>query len=142
MLISLVVYCLLGAIAGVLAGLLGVGGGIVIVPMLVFAFGWQNFPQDVLMLMALGTSMGSIMFTSISSSLAHSRNKGVQWDAVRNITPGILIGTFCGAFLASHVPARFLRLHLPSEPVRHRHRQHVHRSAGCAPRPDPSGPQT
>ena len=78
MLISLVVYCLLGAIAGVLAGLLGVGGGIVIVPMLVFAFGWQNFPQDVLMLMALGTSMGSIMFTSISSSLAHSRNKGVQ----------------------------------------------------------------
>ena len=70
MLISLVVYCLLGAIAGVLAGLLGVGGGIVIVPMLVFAFGWQNFPPDVLMLMALGTSMGSIMFTSISSSLA------------------------------------------------------------------------
>ena len=110
MLISLVVYCLLGAIAGVLAGLLGVGGGIVIVPMLVFAFGWQNFPQDVLMLMALGTSMGSIMFTSISSSLAHSRNKGVQWDAVRNITPGILIGTFCGSFLASHVPARFLQL--------------------------------
>ena len=94
LLISLVVYCLLGAIAGVLAGLLGVGGGIVIVPMLVFAFGWQNFPPDVLMLMALGTSMGSIMFTSISSSLAHSRNKGVQWDAVRNITPGILIGTF------------------------------------------------
>ena len=94
MLISLVVYCLLGAIAGVLAGLLGVGGGIVIVPMLVFAFGWQNFPPDVLMLMARGTSMGSIMFTSISSSLAHSRNKGVQWDAVRNITPGILIGTF------------------------------------------------
>ena len=106
MLISLVVYCLLGAIAGVLAGLLGVGGGIVIV----FAFGWQNFPPDVLMLMALGTSMGSIMFTSISSSLAHSRNKGVQWDAVRNITPGILIGTFCGSFLASHVPARFLQL--------------------------------
>ena len=110
MLISLVVYCLLGAIAGVLAGLLGVGGGIVIVPMLVFAFGWQNFPPDVLMLMALGTSMGSIMFTSISSSLAHSRNKGVQWDAVRNITPGILIGTFCGSFMASHVPARFLQL--------------------------------
>ena len=109
MLISLVVYCLLGAIAGVLAGLLGVGGGIVM-PMLVFAFGWQNFPPDVLMLMALGTSMGSIMFTSISSSLAHSRNKGVQWDAVRNITPGILIGTFCGSFLASHVPARFLQL--------------------------------
>ena len=110
MLISLVVYCLLGAVAGVLAGLLGVGGGIVIVPMLVFAFGWQNFPPDVLMLMALGTSMGSIMFTSVSSSLAHSRNKGVRWDAVRLIPPGLLSGTFCGSFLASHVPARFLQL--------------------------------
>ena len=68
MLISLVVYCLLGAIAGVLAGLLGVGGGIVIVPMLVFAFGWQNFPPDVLMLMALGTSMATIMFSLTGTS--------------------------------------------------------------------------
>ena len=69
MLISLVVYCLLGAIAGVLAGLLGVGGGIVIVPMLVFAFGWQNFPQDVLMLMALGTSMGIHFYFHVVTAL-------------------------------------------------------------------------
>ncbi len=109
MLLSLVVYCLLGAIAGVLAGLLGVGGGIVIVPMLVFAFGWLHFPPESLMLLALGTSMGSIMFTSVSSSLAHSRNKGVSWKAVTHITPGILIGTFCGSFLAVHLSGKFLQ---------------------------------
>lgn len=110
MLTSIAIYCLLGAVAGILAGLLGVGGGIVIVPMLVFAFGWQGLPQDVIMIMALGTSMGSIMFTSISSALAHSRGKGVNWDVVRAITPGILAGTFCGSFLASQVPGRFLQL--------------------------------
>lgn len=109
MLISPVVYCLLGVIAGALVGLLGVGGGIVVIPMLVFAFGWQNFPPDILTLMVLGMSMGSIMFTSISSSLAYSRNKGVQRNAIRNIIPGILIDTFCGSFLASHVPVRFPR---------------------------------
>ena len=83
MLISLVVYCLLGAIAGVLAGLLGVGGGIVIVPMLVFAFGWQNFPPDVLMLMALGTSMGSIML----------RRFPARWPTAATRASG---GTPCG----------------------------------------------
>lgn len=110
MLTSVAIYCLLGAIAGILAGLLGVGGGIVIVPMLVFAFGWQGLPQDMIMIMALGTSMGSIMFTSVSSALAHSRRKGVEWGVVRAITPGILAGTFCGSFLASQVPGRFLQL--------------------------------
>ena len=110
MLLSILVYCVLGAVAGVLAGLLGVGGGIVIVPMLVFAFKWQGVPQDLIMLMALGTSMGSIVFTSISSSLAHSRNKNVNWGVVRSIAPGIVAGTFCGSFVASHLPTRFLQL--------------------------------
>ena len=68
MLISLVVYCLLGAIAGVLAGLLGVGGGIVIVPMLVAIFPGQGVPPEYVQQMALGTSLASIMITSISSA--------------------------------------------------------------------------
>ncbi len=106
----LAVYCLLGGVAGILAGLLGVGGGIVIVPMLVFTFGWQAFPLDVLMLMALGTSMASIVFTSISSSLAHHRAGGVVWSAVRRITPGILAGTFCGTVAATYAPVRLLQL--------------------------------
>ena len=70
MLTAMILYCVLGAVAGLLAGLLGIGGGAVVVPMLVFAFDWLNMPQEVAMHMALGTSMGSIMFTAISSANA------------------------------------------------------------------------
>ena len=69
----MVMYALVGLIAGVLAGLLGVGGGIVIVPMLVFCFVRQGVQPEVMMHLALGTSLASIMFTSISSCLAHHR---------------------------------------------------------------------
>ena len=112
MLISLVVYCLLGAIAGVLAGLLGVGGGIVIVPMLVFAFQWLNISQDVAMHMAVGTSLGSIMFTAVSSALAHHRHGGVDWSVFRSIAIGILAGTYGGSFIAARIPAKLDRARL------------------------------
>ncbi len=110
MLVSMLIYCALGSVAGILAGLLGVGGGIVIVPMLVFAFNWQGIPPDLIMLLALGTSMSSIVFTSISSSRAHSRNGNVDWGAVRTIAPGIVAGTLCGTYLASILPTRFLQI--------------------------------
>ena len=63
---------LVGTVAGVLAGLLGIGGGLVIVPMLVFALAAQGIPKDLIMHLALGTSMASIVFTSVSSFMALS----------------------------------------------------------------------
>ena len=102
----MVMYALVGLIAGVLAGLLGVGGGIVIVPMLVFCFVRQGVQPEVIMHLALGTSLASIMFTSISSCLAHHRRGAVLWPIVRQITPGILIGTF----VASRLSTGFLRV--------------------------------
>ena len=110
MLSAIFMYCCLGAFAGILAGLLGVGGGIVIVPMLVFAFGWQDFPSQYIMLLALGTSLGSIMFTSISSALSHSRRGAVDWRAVARIAPGIMLGTFCGSHLAALLPKKGLQI--------------------------------
>ena len=71
MLEVLALYLLVGAIAGILAGLMGIGGGLVIVPMLVFCLELQNISQDLVMHLALGTSMASIMFTSVSSFMAH-----------------------------------------------------------------------
>ena len=94
MLISIVLYCWLGAIAGLLAGLLGIGGGAVIVPMLVFAFNWQNISPDVAMHMAIGTSLGSIIFTAFSSAMAHHSKDGVDWRVFRGIALGILAGTY------------------------------------------------
>ena len=106
----MVMYAVVGLVAGVLAGLLGVGGGIVIVPMLVFCFVRQGVQPEVMMHLALGTSLASIMFTSISSCLAHHRRGAVLWDIVRRITPGILLGTFLGTFVASRLSTDFLRV--------------------------------
>ncbi len=105
----ILVYSALGAMAGILAGMLGVGGGLVIVPMLVFAFGWQHFPDPVIMHLALGTSMASIVFTSVSSFWAHHQRGAVEWVVVRRIVPGILVGTFLGSCLAARMSTGFLK---------------------------------
>ena len=63
----------MGSVAGILAGLLGIGGGLVLVPMLVFGFTTQGVPYEIIMHLALGTSMAGIMFTALSSFMAHNR---------------------------------------------------------------------
>ena len=103
------IYAALGAVAGVLAGMLGIGGGLVIVPLLVFTFSWQHFPEPVIMHLALGTSMASIIFTSISSSWAHHQRGAVQWPVVQRIAAGILLGTFLGSCLAARMSSGFLQ---------------------------------
>ncbi|MEW6165839.1 MAG: sulfite exporter TauE/SafE family protein [Pseudomonadota bacterium] len=103
-------YLALGAVAGFFAGLLGVGGGAIMVPVLALMFAAQGMPDDHLMHLALGTSMAAIVFTSISSLRAHHRHGAVRWPVVRSIAPGILLGTFLGAQLASRIPTRPLAL--------------------------------
>lgn len=104
MITSFLIYCLCGVIAGLLAGLLGVGGGIVIVPMLVYIFPTQGIPPELIHHMALGTSLATIVLTSISSARAHNSRGAVLWNVFGHITPGILIGTFTGGLIASHIP--------------------------------------
>lgn len=103
-------YLTLGMFAGFLAGLLGVGGGLVIVPVLVFTFTAQHFPEAHLVHLALGTSLVSIIFTSISSFRAHHVRGAVKWSIVRSISPGIVVGTLLGTVLAAHLPTAFLKL--------------------------------
>lgn len=103
------VYLGVGAVAGLLAGLLGVGGGVVIVPALVFAFTGLGYPSQHIMHLALGTSLASIMFTSVSSFRAHHRRGAVLWNVVKTITPGILFGTYAGTYLASMLSSDFLQ---------------------------------
>ena len=106
----LVGYLVLGAVAGFFAGLLGVGGGAIMVPVLALMFAAQGFPDAHLMHLALGTSMATIVFTSISSLSTHHQHGAVQWPIVRTIAPGILLGTFAGAQLASVIPTRPLAI--------------------------------
>jgi uncharacterized membrane protein YfcA len=110
MLPVILTYVGVGVIAGVLAGLLGIGGGLVIVPMLVFTLTWQGAPNEHIMHLALGASMASIIFTSVSSFWAHHKRGAVHWDIVRRIVPGILVGTFLGTFIASRMSTNFLKV--------------------------------
>jgi uncharacterized membrane protein YfcA len=105
----LVTYSLVGAVSGVLAGLLGIGGGLVIVPMLVFCFSLQQIPHELTMHLALGTSMASIIFTSVSSFRAHHKRGAVHWIVVRRIVLGIFLGTFLGSCLAARMSTDFLK---------------------------------
>lgn len=101
-------YLALGAFTGFFAGLLGIGGGSVLVPLLVMLFAAQQFPAAEVMHLALGTSMAAILFTSLSSVRAHHLHGAVLWPVVARITPGILLGTLLGTALASRVPSAWL----------------------------------
>lgn len=103
------IYLGLGAFAGVLAGMLGVGGGLIIVPILAWVFLGQGFDSGVIMHLAVGTSLATIVFTSISSVRAHHRRGAVQWPAVVRLMPGIVFGVFIGALVAERLPTASLR---------------------------------
>ncbi len=102
-------YLAAGSVGGLLAGLLGIGGGLVIVPMLTFIFTSQGLAHEHILHMALGTSLASILFTSISSMISHHKRGAVVWSVVGKITPGILVGTFMGAWIASMLSTNFLK---------------------------------
>ena len=101
-------YLLLGATAGFLAGLFGVGGGTILVPVLLLLFDAQHFPAEHVMHLALGTSMAVILFTALASMRKHHQHGAVNWSVVRSLTPGILMGTILGALLAASIPTRGL----------------------------------
>ena len=103
-------YLALGAFAGFFAGLLGVGGGAIAVPILTTIFLAQGFPKSEVVHLALGTSMAAIIFTSISSLRAHHSHGAVLWPVVRQITPGILAGTVGATFVASLLPTQPLTI--------------------------------
>lgn len=98
-------YMGLGALVGLLAGLFGIGGGGVMVPVLTMLFVAQGFPAEHLVHMALATSMAAIVPTAIASLRAHHRHGAVLWPVVVRMTPGILLGTFAATFLASYISA-------------------------------------
>ena len=104
------VYPLLGIFTGFIAGLFGVGGGLTLVPVLMMAFSAQRFPQAQIMHLALGTSMATIVATSIASMRAHHGYGAVRWDIVKGLAPGLVLGTLGGSLLVGLVPTRTLAI--------------------------------
>ncbi|TQN07219.1 putative membrane protein YfcA [Acidovorax temperans] len=85
---------LLGLCTGFLAGLLGIGGGMLLVPFLTYLLGARQVAPDLAVKMAIATSMATIVFTSVSSVRAHHKRGAVRWDIVTKLAPGIVLGGF------------------------------------------------
>jgi len=105
---TLLLYLTLGAFAGIMAGLLGVGGGLIIVPVLAWIFHHQQVNDAVIMHLAIGTSLATIVVTSISSVRAHHQRGAVLWRVFWRLTPGIIIGAWIGAAIADLLPSAVL----------------------------------
>lgn len=103
-------FVLAGLFAGFMAGLLGVGGGLLMVPVLSWAFLQQGFTPEYNIHIALATSLAVIVPTSLSSLRAHHAHGAVDWTTVRRITPGILLGTVTGGFFAARLPDAGLKI--------------------------------
>ena len=104
------VYLALGGVVGYFAGLLGIGGGLVLVPVLTMLFTAQDFPPERILHLALGTTMSTIIFTSLASLRIHHSLGAVNWDVVKTITPGIIMGTLGGATLAGTLTSQLLSI--------------------------------
>jgi uncharacterized membrane protein YfcA len=108
---TLAFYLAFGAVAGVASGLFGIGGGAIIVPFLVWLFPGQGVPDRILMVMAVATSLATIVLTSVASVRAHHRRGAVVWPLVWRLAPGIALGTVAGSVVADQLPTqRFKQL--------------------------------
>ena len=104
------IYLLLGAGAGLVAGLLGVGGGLVIVPVLVSVFSRGIVHPDLVMHVAIGTSLATIVLTSLSSVYTHHRHGAVLWPVMGWLAPGIVLGALLGAYIADLTSSQSLKI--------------------------------
>lgn len=100
---------LLGAMSGLVAGLFGLGGGLLIVPILVWIFAGQGFDSELVMIMAVATSLATIVPTASVTVLSHQRKQAVHWPRVFRLLPGIMVGAVIGAFFADMLSGKVLR---------------------------------
>lgn len=107
---ELITFLVIGALAGFAAGLFGVGGGTIIVPLLFIVFTQMGYSPDVIMHLALGTSLATIIVTSISSLMAHNKKGSVMWPVFKNLAPGMALGCFFGAGVAGLISGIHLQI--------------------------------
>lgn len=103
-------FVVTGITAGLCAGLFGVGGGMVIVPALIWILAAYGIPSDIVPHIAVGTALATIILTSISSMSAHHRRGGVRWDIFKNMAKGLVLGSLVGAWIASWIDGVSLQM--------------------------------
>ena len=107
-LVTLFGYLALGAAAGTMAGLFGVGGGLIIVPALVAAFGFQGVAPEIAMHLAVGTSLATILITGASSAWGHHRRGSIHRQWFLALLPGLVLGAIAGVFVAGRLSGGLL----------------------------------
>jgi uncharacterized membrane protein YfcA len=103
-------YLGLGAVSGLISGLFGLGGGAIIVPLLIFAFAAQGISPEIATHLAIGTSLATIIITSLSSIYTHHQKDAIRWDLVIRIAPGIILGSVLGSVFAISLEGILLQL--------------------------------
>nr|WP_244993661.1 sulfite exporter TauE/SafE family protein [Pseudidiomarina sediminum] len=98
-----------GVIAGLLAGMLGIGGGLVIVPLLIYLLPLLGVPAELVVQMAIATSLATIVMTTLSSARSHYRHGQISWFWVRRLIPGLMLGALLGAWLATQLKPEWLQ---------------------------------
>ncbi len=107
--VAIIAFFITGAVAGLLGGLLGLGGGAVVVPALIYLFGLLGMASAWTAHQAVATSLVTVIGTGLAATVAHQRRAAVRWDQVRALAPGILVGAGVGAALAGLLPEDWLR---------------------------------
>jgi len=107
--IEWLVFILIGVFTGIFSGLLGLGGGLIVVPSLIAVFTWQGLPELHLMHIAIGTSLMTIVVTSLSSSYAHHQYQHVNWRLFKWLVPGLVVGGLMGAYFATLISSNLLQ---------------------------------
>jgi uncharacterized membrane protein YfcA len=102
-------FVVLGLVAGLLAGMLGIGGGVVVVPALIWLFHRDGFSEQIIPHLAIGTSLAAIVFTSLSAIRAQQKRRAIDWPMVRLLAPATLLGGFASGYLAGFIPAEILK---------------------------------
>nr|BAL54114.1 hypothetical conserved protein [uncultured Gammaproteobacteria bacterium] len=106
---QLPLYGAAGALAGLVAGLFGLGGGVVLVPALLFLYAWQGFPPESIPVAAVATSLATVAVTAAASAWAHHKLGSLDWQAVWRLAPGVVLGSGGGAWLAERLPGGWLK---------------------------------
>ena len=110
MLSATILFICVGIVGGFISGLLGIGGGIIMVPLLTLAFTWLGVEPEYIYRLAAGTSLASIVFTSIASARAHNKHLPVRWDLVKGFAPYLVVGTFLGTAVATRINPGILKI--------------------------------
>lgn len=104
-----VIFIVMGLYVGFVSGLFGIGGGLIVVPVLAYLFQFLDVPESIQYQTAVGTSLTAMIFTSFSSAVSHYLQNGFNFKVIKILVPGLVLGIISGAFIANYIPGHVFK---------------------------------